>query len=267
MAKRFYDTGLPNQMWYQRLTPKRKALYIHLLCVCDCAGTFEVNYPMFSAFIGEPITEEDVFGAFGNRVVPLIGNEDKGILVDFVSFQCGGELNTNVKAHQAIFRRLDELGMTVDKLRSICTHPLLVYDGKPKSVSAEGTEEPTHTEPRQPKRAKPSVGNGETVAMFDKFYAEYPRHDAKQMALLKFARVMNECKDDCERNALLDRMLKSIAASKTTEQWTKNGGQFIPMPSTWLNQRRWEDEGITVADANKGEDEKLASAFSKALTI
>ena len=24
--------------------------------------------------------------------------------------------------------------------------------------------------------------------------------------------------------------------------WKKNGGQFIPHPSTWLNNRRWEDE-------------------------
>jgi hypothetical protein len=29
---------------------------------------------------------------------------------------------------------------------------------------------------------------------------------------------------------------------KNSQQWTKDGGQFIPMPATWLNGRRWEDE-------------------------
>ena len=29
---------------------------------------------------------------------------------------------------------------------------------------------------------------------------------------------------------------------KQTEQWSKNNGQFIPNPSTYLNQGRWKDE-------------------------
>lgn len=28
----------------------------------------------------------------------------------------------------------------------------------------------------------------------------------------------------------------------TSEQWKKDGGQFIPHPTTWLNGDRWEDE-------------------------
>ena len=75
MAKRFYDTGLPDQLWYQKLSPKCKALYLHLLCKCDVAGTFEINYPMMSAYVGDTITESDLFGSFGNRVVPLTGSE------------------------------------------------------------------------------------------------------------------------------------------------------------------------------------------------
>jgi len=33
---------------------------------------------------------------------------------------------------------------------------------------------------------------------------------------------------------------------KKSNEWTENKGQFIPYPSTWLNQHRWEDEGLTV---------------------
>ena len=37
-------------------------------------------------------------------------------------------------------------------------------------------------------------------------------------------------------------MLSAIDTQKKSDQWKKDGGQFIPNPATWLNQRRWEDE-------------------------
>jgi hypothetical protein len=27
-----------------------------------------------------------------------------------------------------------------------------------------------------------------------------------------------------------------------SEDWTKEGGQYIPYPATWLNAKGWEDE-------------------------
>ena len=42
--------------------------------------------------------------------------------------------------------------------------------------------------------------------------------------------------------ALVDTMVAAIGRWKKSEQWSRDGGQFIPHPSTWLNQRRWEDE-------------------------
>jgi hypothetical protein len=34
----------------------------------------------------------------------------------------------------------------------------------------------------------------------------------------------------------------------TSAEWTKDGGQFIPHPATWLNQKRWEDEPMAIQD-------------------
>jgi len=42
-------------------------------------------------------------------------------------------------------------------------------------------------------------------------------------------------------------VLSAIAAQKATDQWKKDGGQFIPLPATWLRQGRWDDEVGTVA--------------------
>lgn len=42
-------------------------------------------------------------------------------------------------------------------------------------------------------------------------------------------------------------MLTSIRQSAGSSDWQKDGGKYIPYPSTWLNGRRWEDEGPSEA--------------------
>jgi hypothetical protein len=43
-------------------------------------------------------------------------------------------------------------------------------------------------------------------------------------------------------DALVEHILLAIERQKTWDQWTKDSGQFIPHPATWLSQGRWDDE-------------------------
>jgi len=70
---------------------------------------------------------------------------------------------------------------------------------------------------------------------FQAFWSAYPNKKAKPAALKAFTKLKPD-------TALLDEMLKAIATQKQWAQWQKDNGQYIPMPTTWLNQRRWEDE-------------------------
>lgn len=261
MAKRFYDTNLINQEWYMGLAPKHKALYMHLLCSCDVAGVFEVNYRLMSAYINDDITESDVFETFGKRVMPLVGKGTKGILVDFVSFQCGGELNPKVKAHISIIKRLNELGMTPDDLNNICTHKF--------SYNPNQTIDPV-SEPKKAVAANVITDKAielECDGMFEKLWSEYPRHDSKKLAKTKFLTLMKKVKIYADRQKLLGDMIAAIQVSRNSEQWMKQNGQFIPMLTTWLNQARWEDEGIkNIEEENKNSIQKktLTSAISNA---
>jgi len=69
---------------------------------------------------------------------------------------------------------------------------------------------------------------------FDKFWAEYPKKQAKITAVVAW-------KKHVTKSAIPD-VMKGLSMAKKSEQWTKDGGKYIPMPSTWLNQHRWEDE-------------------------
>lgn len=100
------------------------------------------------------------------------------------------------------------------------------------------TEETESNSTIENKKQKTKIENKKQKtnnSAFSAFWEAYPRHTNKQAALKAFAKI----EPDAE---LLRVMLDAIARQQTCEQWTKDGGQFIPHPATWLNGRRWEDE-------------------------
>lgn len=83
---------------------------------------------------------------------------------------------------------------------------------------------------------------------FAEFWTAYPRKVGKGEAEKQWRKA---------KGIDLQAVLKAIERARATEQWQKNGGQFIPHPSTWLSQRRWEDE--------PGAGEPASSAFAGAV--
>lgn len=67
---------------------------------------------------------------------------------------------------------------------------------------------------------------------FDNWWAVYPKKVGKEAARKAFAKV----KVDAET------LITAVIKQKASEQWTREGGRYIPNPATWLNQGRWEDE-------------------------
>jgi hypothetical protein len=42
--------------------------------------------------------------------------------------------------------------------------------------------------------------------------------------------------------SLFGDIMAALARAKESAEWTKEGGQYIPYPATWINGMRWEDE-------------------------
>ncbi len=80
--------------------------------------------------------------------------------------------------------------------------------------------------------------------LFNRFWEAYPKKVAKEVARKAFEKVSPD-------EVLLAVILKAIDAQKSTAQWTRDGGQYIPNPATWLNQERWEDEIPTGGKTGK----------------
>lgn len=86
--------------------------------------------------------------------------------------------------------------------------------------------------------------------LFDKFWNAYPRKVSKGNAEKWFTK--NKPSEE-----LVNEMIDKINLLKTTEQWKKNNGQYIPYPSTWLNAKGWEDE-ISSDGLIETEEEEIA---------
>lgn len=81
----------------------------------------------------------------------------------------------------------------------------------------------------------PTVGNTDILPLFDRFWGAYPRKVSKADARKAFAKLNPD-------GELVEAMLRALDWQKRLPEWTKDGGQFVPYPATWLNARRWEDE-------------------------
>ena len=72
-------------------------------------------------------------------------------------------------------------------------------------------------------------------ALFERFWAAYPKKKDKPKARRAWRRLSPDL-------ALCRIMSKALDAQKQSYDWTKDNGQFIPYPASWINGRRWEDE-------------------------
>ena len=109
--------------------------------------------------------------------------------------------------------------------------------GRPKTQPLS-TDKPEKSEAK-PKKSltsnhKPITSN-QSNTFFDMFWSTYPKKTDKAKAEASFKKINPD-------QQLLNTMLVGLEAQCRSDQWTREHGKFIPHPSTWLNNRRWEDE-------------------------
>lgn len=88
---------------------------------------------------------------------------------------------------------------------------------------------------------------------FERFWKAYPRKVGKDAAQKAFDKRRPTA-------ALVDDMVAAIERQCRSDAWTKDGGQFIPHPTTWLNQGRWNDEPPVIhipTPLDRGPDPEL----------
>lgn len=91
---------------------------------------------------------------------------------------------------------------------------------------------PSPTTQSQSQKKPPKPPKGGEPEGFAEFYDAYPKKQGREAAAKAFAKV----------TVGLPVLLEALSWQRDQEMWTKDGGKFVPMPSTWLNGKRWEDQ-------------------------
>lgn len=89
------------------------------------------------------------------------------------------------------------------------------------------------------KEKKDKKDKNKYTSAFLSFYSAYPKHIGREPAWQAWKKLNGTCPD-------VQIIIAKIEEMKKSDDWLKDNGKFIPHPATWLNQKRWEDEGVVL---------------------
>jgi len=192
----------------QMMTEQMQRRYIMLLCMC-CSETLETLHETEIAFQMR-LTDDEL-----SRTKELFLSkgfiDEHWNLTNWEKRQYVSDSSTErVRAHRNKKRNQVKLDETLQEQPS------------------NGTEQ-NRTEQKQTRKSESFDSS------FDKFWKCYPNKVGKDAAKKAFDK---RTPDD----ELLGQMMVALENQKASDKWTKDNGQYIPNPATWLNQGRWKDE-------------------------
>ena len=100
--------------------------------------------------------------------------------------------------------------------------------GGDKTTTKSGDKTTTHN------RYKDNIQK-KVDGLFEIFWKEYPKKEAKK----KVKQIWDKMSPSEE---LFGKIMGALRVQKNTTKWLKKKGEYVPMPTTWLNQERWNDE-------------------------
>ena len=160
--------------------------------------------------------------------------EQKGNLIDAaVLYASGGDFESALTGVEVIAFRF--IKGQIDRNNAISDARSRAGSNKKEQNESNGNKQEQNGSNSPKEKENNKDNKKENDNRFDRFWAAYPKKVAKPEARKRFEKIS----PDEETLAL---MLAAIERAKQSEQWAKDGGQFIPHPATWLNRRQWEDE-------------------------
>lgn len=196
-----------------RLKPLTRILFIGLWCLADKAGRLEDRPQRIKI-----------------QILPY-DNVDIGAALDDL-------------AMASFIFRYEADGQKLIQIRSFQKHQrphstekeseLPQYNGEITVKQPLNNIEATVTK-QQERKGKERKGTYICSTEFLKFYESYPRKVGKEPAWKAWKKRNGDRPD-------IETLLKILEEQKRSDQWQKEGGQFVPLPATWINQGRWDDK-------------------------
>jgi hypothetical protein len=220
----------------ERLTVFQEVFFYRLIVNCDDYGRMDARPKVLASKLF-PLRDirlnqiSDALRALTSAELVVLYEEDGRPFLQMKTW----DRHQSIRAKKSKYPAPESNCMQLNADEIICKH----MNADACKCSRNPIQSESNPNPNPNTNPNPNPNTNPTRAreggMFDSFWEAYPRHEAKQDARKAFDKLNPD--DD-----LLQKMLKAIETWKKSDQWTENGGQFIPYPATWLNGKRWEDD-------------------------
>ena len=160
------------------------------------------------------------------------GVSEEVFVLRMAAFQIGEQLQPKDKRCIGVARELEkvssaELQKGFRAIYSVAFHlPGQTPKVKPKTSPLEAPSKPRQEQEQEQDKYLPG---------FTRFWDAWPKSDRKD--------AKGKCQDSWKRakaEPVADQVIAHVERMKASRDWTKNGGEFIPAPLVYLNQKKWE---------------------------
>lgn len=228
---------------FRGLNPSASLTYLRLFCLAS-RGFWDLPRHDPDTMVWTLRLEGRERGGFKRDLAALMEAhlvDEQGKPVDFDSIQGSGVSDAErQRRRRERLRKLRDAAVTdgnavTDKSR----------DGH-VTVTTRAREEQNRTEQNTPSPPEGERGGGglsDEDRDFEAFWAAYPRKTAKWDARKAWHAAVQR------RGLSAPAAIAAVEAQARSDQWTRDGGRFVPSPAAWLSGGRWLDDVSALADS------------------
>lgn len=229
--KRFTETTKWDDPWFRGLTGPQKLVFMYVCDRCNNAGFWEADED--SLLFHTKLSKEHAQGAIKGLSRGIKEASGWWWVRRFLRHQKNEGLNATNPAHKQI------IALLCEQLKRFSIVPefqefVAPYQGLLSPIGIGKVKEQVR------RRVK-----GGTSEHFAQFWASYPRKEKKANS--------EEAWRDLGCDAMHQDVLDGLERYKLTAQWTRDNGEFVPHPTTWLNGRCWQDDPSKAVNGTKHE--------------
>ena len=223
-GRRMFARSVVGSARFLRMLQSSRLLYYDLGMAADDDGVVEA----FPVMRTTGASEDDLRVLAARQFIEVINDDLVSVILDWKK---NNQIRKDRYTPTIYQKELFELGITSN------SNFLGLPDGNQNAVFDDQNGNQWETQVRLGKDSiyslAPSAQREDTRNEdFEVFWKAYPRKESKAQARKSFAKV----------TVPLETLLQALETQKKSNQWNRDNGQYIPYASTWLNQRRWEDE-------------------------
>lgn len=216
---------------YISLDNREQGIYRNLIDECWVAGSIIAEPELLARFVHEPLDYFlDLWAKLRPKFKPIDGGKK---LISPRLEQDRRRLMLNAKFNEKRARKAAQVRWNKERAeKELHAHSTFVASTE-HAVEHCQTQTQTHIEEETPSTRTPKpIPYSEE---FKRFWSVYPRRVGKANAWVAWRK---------NHRPPLPDILDAVQRAIQSRDWQCQAGRFIPHPATWLNQHRWEDEGL-----------------------